>query len=279
MSSTDAVAHDWASVAEAELPESAVSTDVPMSELSVPQESDAVSYAHVVRRSHGHRTASVSSNVSHVSGDSRGTSSSFADFGEFVHNHERMTAFERDHWSPGNILPERPCSGFFHVPDKNVSSTDIFQGLNSIGIPVSSVRCLQRNPSGVTFLTFSSSGVCKRFLQKSPWIPRRDNNYQSSSLSIDGVTYVTIYDAPFELSDQALEYRLRPYGSVVSKRRSRVPGYKNVLNGHRVFGMKFNQVVPSFLRFGRFLVQVCGILIRLLLVLNVTVLVIWPKSV
>lgn len=154
-----------------------------------------MSYANVVCHSHRHRTASVSS------GDSRGTSSSFADFGEFVHNHNRMTAFECDHWNPGNILSEGPCSAFFHVPDKNISSTAIFQAFNSIGIPVSSVRCLQRNPSGVAFLTFSSSDVCKRFLQKSPWIPRRDNNYQPSSLSTDGVTYVTIYDAPYELSN------------------------------------------------------------------------------
>ena len=253
MSSDNTGARDWASVADADMFES---SDVPMLDSStLPDVPGSNSYANVVRRSRRNRTSSVSSDVIHVSVDSRGTSSSFADFGEFADNNDRMTNFEREHWHANNILPSRPCSAFFRPPDKNISSTDVFKSLNSIGIPVTAVRCLQRNPSGHAFLTFSTSDYCKRFLQQSPWIPRR-NNTGSSLPRADGVTYVTIYDAPFELSDQALEYRLSPFGSVVSKRRSRVPGYSNVLNGHRVFGMKLNQSIPSFLRFGRFLVRV-----------------------
>ena len=160
-----------AGIAEAELPESSMSTDVHMSESPLPHRPGSVSYANVVRRSRRHRTDSVSSNVTQVSVDSRGTSSSFADFSEYSDDHDRMTDFERNHWSPNNILPARPCSAFFRPPDKNTSSTDIFKELNSIGIAVSSVRCLQRNSSGVAFLTFSSSDVCKRFLQQFPWIP------------------------------------------------------------------------------------------------------------
>ena len=252
MSSDNTGARDWASVADSEMLES---SDVPMLDSStLPDVPGSNSYANVVRRSRRNRTFSVSSDVSHVSVDSRGTSSSFADFGEFADNNDRMTNFEREHWHANNILPSRTCSAFFRPPDKSISSTDVFKSLNSIGIPVTAVRCLQRNPSGHAFLTFSTSDYCKRFLQKSPWIPRR-NNTGSSLPSAVGVTYVTIYDAPFELSDQALEYRLSPFGSVVSKRRSRVPGYSNVL-GHRVFGMKLNQSIPSFLRFGRFVVRV-----------------------
>lgn len=236
MADANPVASDWASA----------SADVDMTESPVlPPVPGSSSFAQVVRRS---RTDSVSSQASHTSRES--------DSAELFANHDRMTDFEREHYHPLNILPSRPCSAVFRPPDKDMSSADIFKELREIDIPVTAVRCLQRNPSGYAIISFSTSAYRKTFLDKSPWIRRRStNNVPAGTVSSD-ITYVTVYDAPYELPDPAIEYRLRHFGSIVSSRRSKVPGFSGVQNGLRVYGMNLSESVPSFLRFGRYLLRV-----------------------
>ena len=106
------------------------------------------------------RTPSVSSDTSQVCSDYQRL---FATF-------DRMSNFEREHYHPHNVLPSRPCSAFFHLPEKEISTADIFQDIKSCSIPVSSVRCLQRNPHHV-LVTFSTRDYRDRFLKKSTYIP------------------------------------------------------------------------------------------------------------
>ena len=231
MATANPVAPDWASASAA--------ADVDMSESSdLPAIPASSLFADVVRRS---RMESVSSSfVSQVSDD-----------GELFANHDRMTDFEREHYHPLNILPSRPCSAFFRPPDKELSSADIFKELQQIDNPVSAVRCLQRNPSGHAFITFSTSAYRKKFLDKSPWIPRRSNNYVlNTNHSSSDITYVTVYDAPYELPDSALQYRLRHFGAIFSSRCSKVPGLSGVQNGLRDLEWSLRKVCLPFFVLG-----------------------------
>lgn len=111
----------------------------------------------MVRRS---RADSVSSHASYTT--------RVSDSAKLFANHDRMTDFEREHYHPLNILPSRPCLAVFRPPDKDMSSADIFKELREIDIPVTAVRCLQRNPSGYAIISFSTSVYRKTFLDNSP---------------------------------------------------------------------------------------------------------------
>lgn len=197
------------------------------------------SYAAVSSRP---RTSSVSSTTSQKSSDSQ----------RFLASFDRMSNFEREHYHPNNILPSRPCSAFFHLPEKGVSTTDIFQDVKSCSIPVSSVRCLQRNPHHV-FITFSTNVYRERFLKKSTFIPHPKASHAASG---NTSSYVTVYDAPYKLPDPAINKHLSRYGNVISSRRCHQQGYPTVYNGIRTFQMDLSESVPSFLRFGRCLLRV-----------------------
>ena len=68
----------------------------------------------------------------------------------------RLSNFERAHFDPENVTPDRPLTAYFNLHDKNTSTKLIFDSLISIGIPANAVRCLQRSPTGRVEITFSS---------------------------------------------------------------------------------------------------------------------------
>ena len=72
------------------------------------------------------------------------------------------------------------------------------------------------------------------------------------------LTFVQVFDAPHELPDTALISRLSKFCEVVSNRRGyfREPGWENVQDGVRHFRVCLQTPIPSFLRFGKFLVHV-----------------------
>lgn len=70
------------------------------------------------------------------------------------------------------------------------------------------------------------------------------------------LTYVNVYDAPYELPDSAIEARLRPYGKIFAHRRGKFQGYPDVFNGVRHLRIALEDDIPCFLRFGRFQVRV-----------------------
>ena len=67
---------------------------------------------------------------------------------------------------------------------------------------------------------------------------------------------MAVFDAPYELLDEALSHRLGCYGTVMNIRRCGLQGYDGIQNGTRVVKMKLNESIPSFLRFGRKLLRV-----------------------
>ena len=70
------------------------------------------------------------------------------------------------------------------------------------------------------------------------------------------LTFLTIYDAPFELSDLAIIKRLSPYCEVLHYRRGKHSLAPNIYNGLRHYRVRISKPIPSFLRFGKFQVFV-----------------------
>ena len=60
---------------------------------------------------------------------------------------------------------------------------------------------------------------------------------------------MVIYDAPYELLDEALSHRLSHYGSVHRIRRFGLHGYDGIQSGTRVSIMELSESIPSFTRF------------------------------
>lgn len=115
-----------------------------------------------------------------------------------------LSDFERDHFHPLNVTPDRPCTAFFKVSEQ-YTAKQLFDSFSRIGIPASAVRCLQCKPTGEVIVTFSNADYHARFLQHSPLIEcRRFATHPDS----DPLVFLTVYDAPYELPDSAIEHRL-----------------------------------------------------------------------
>ena len=69
------------------------------------------------------------------------------------------------------------------------------------------------------------------------------------------LTCLTIYDAPYELPDLEIVKRLQPYCEVIHSRRGRHSLRPSVCNGLRHYRVRIIKPIPSYLRFGPFLVQ------------------------
>ena len=165
-------------------------------------------------------------------------------------NEARLSDSEKDRIHPLNILPERPCTAHFVLPTKDAPLSQVFADFKNCGIRAAGVRCLQRSPNGFVSVTFSTSEYRDCFLRQSSFISRRARRNSSS------FTFVVIYDAPYELLDEALSHRLSHYGSVHGIRRCGLQGYDGIQSGTRVARMELSESIPSFMRFGRKLLRI-----------------------
>ena len=165
-----------------------------------------------------------------------------------------LSDFEKEHFHRENVMPDRPYTAFFTAPSAAFTTKDIFDALLTDGIPASAVRCLQRSPNGNVLITFASKRYRDLFLRRSSFIVRR-GRYVTHPGS-RRLLFVTIYDAPHELPDSAIEHRLSKYGRIFSSRRGKVPGYPDVFNGLRHLRMDIDSHIPCFLRFGKFQIRI-----------------------
>lgn len=165
----------------------------------------------------------------------------------------RLTAFEREHFLDENVTPDRPCTATFKT-EKYMPASELFTALDAEHFPAASIRCLQRRPNGQVLVTFCNPEWRKAFLKKSSFISRY-NELGVIDDSDEPLTYLNIYDAPYELPDMAIIDRLKPYCEVLSHRRGKHLGFTAVNNGLRHYRVRIKYAVPSFLRFGKFLVR------------------------
>ena len=133
-------------------------------------------------------------------------------------------------------MPQRPRTAFF-IPRKNTTAKSVFEALEQAEIDATEIVCLQRKMNGEVTVTFKSISAKEKFLRL-------------NSLQVDAehfpiqdvdkpLTFLTIYDAPFELSDVAINRR---------GKHSLAP---NVYNGLCHYRVRISKPIPSFLRFGK----------------------------
>ena len=169
----------------------------------------------------------------------------------YIGRGRRLTDFERAHFGVDNITPGRPCTAYFSA-GFFVDSKAVFDKLTELEIPRESVLCLQKRPSRDMLITFVDEETKNKFVS---CVAVR---FRDSTAVIDDedmpLTFLNIYDAPHELSDQALTLRLSKYCSVFSTRRGKFPK-SQVYNGLRHYRVRIKEPLPSYLRFGKFLVR------------------------
>ena len=150
-----------------------------------------------------------------------------------------------------NEMPKRPKSALF-TPSRSTSARSVFEALRSVDIEPKDIQCLQRKMNGEVVITFKSEVIKEKFLSLTA-INIEDQGYAIQDIDRPP-TYLTIYDAPFELSDLGIIKRLTPYCEVISYRRGKFD-FTPVYNGLRHYRVRIIKPIPSFLRFGK--LQIC----------------------
>ena len=162
----------------------------------------------------------------------------------------RITDLERNHFHEDNITPGRPCTAYF-TASYFVDSQAVFDKLTELDIPRESVVCLQRRPSRDMLITFVDMETKIKFVNN---VIRLLNSSGVINDDDSPLTFLNIYDAPRELSNEALEVWLEKYCTVIASRRGKLPK-SSVYNGIRHFRVRLKEPLPSYLRFGKFLVR------------------------
>ena len=152
------------------------------------------------------------------------------------------------HNDEANELPDRPRSAFF-TPSRFTSARSVFDALRLAEIESQEVACMQRRMNGEVIITFKHPSSKERFLRLNALKIGADN-YAVQDIDRP-LTFLTIYDAPFELSDLAIIRRLAPYCDVLHYRRGRFSFAPSVCNGLRHYRVRVIKPIPSFLRFGK----------------------------
>ena len=181
-----------------------------------------------------------------VNGDSYASRAARTGSYEYPSRQERVRFSE-------NVMPQRPRTAFF-TPSKTTTAKSVFEALENADIDATEIACLQRKMNGEVTVTFKTISAKEKFLRL-------------NSLQVDAehfalqdvdkpLTFLTIYDAPFELSDLAIIKRLAPYCEVLHYRRGKHSLAPNIYNGLRHYRVRISKPIPSFLRFGKFQVFV-----------------------
>ena len=84
-------------------------------------------------------------------------------------------------------------------------------------IDASDIQCMQRKMNSEVVITFKSVDVKENFLCLN-FLTVGEHSYATQDIDRP-VTFLTIYDAPSELSDLAIIRRLEPFCEVVHYRR------------------------------------------------------------
>ena len=170
---------------------------------------------------------------------------------------KNLTSFEKEHFSPKNVMPERLCSAYFHATE-DLKFQDVLSAITNSGVLAEEVRCIQYK-KGSRFarevhVTFSTPTFCTRFVNSTSLAINEKSYFILSAHRL--ATFVGIFDAPFERADEAIIKRLEDfYGcQVVNTYRNCHQGTK-IPNGVRTFSVILNGHLPATLRFGCFQVR------------------------
>ena len=104
-----------------------------------------------------------------------------------------------------NSMPQQPKSAFF-TPSRTTTARSVFDALVNADIDHTEIHCLQRKLNGEVVVTFKSIVAKEKFLRLNS-LHVNSENYALQDID-KPLTFLTIYDAPFELSDLAIIKRL-----------------------------------------------------------------------
>ena len=118
---------------------------------------------------------------------------------------KNLTGFEKEHFSPKNVMPERLCSAYLRAIE-DLKFQDVLSAITNSGVPAEEVRCIQYKKvsqfAKEVHLTFSTPAFCTRVVN-SKSLAINEKSYFILSTHRP-VTFVGVFDAPFELADEAI---------------------------------------------------------------------------
>lgn len=173
-------------------------------------------------------------------------------WGEHLGADRYITEFEKEHFLPDNMTPDRPCTAYF-TAENFIDSAVVFRALDIQEYPKTAVRCLQRKPTGKMLITFANPELREAFVHDNP-IRVRNRQYVAKD-DDSRMVFLNIYDAPNELPDSAICLRLSKYCNVISMRRGKYANRGDVFNSMRHYRVRLIDDIPSYLRFGKFLIR------------------------
>ncbi|PFX34783.1 Zinc finger CCHC domain-containing protein 3 [Stylophora pistillata] len=155
----------------------------------------------------------------------------------------------QEHIFNENSMPQRPQTAFF-TPDRQTTARSVFDAFANCKVSPTDIQCLQRKLNGEVAVTFKSISAKENFLRLNS-LNINSENYALEDID-EPLTFLTIYDTPFELSDFAIIKRLTPYCDVLNYRRGKHTYAPNIYNGLRHYRVRISKPIPSFLRFGKY---------------------------
>ena len=194
--------------------------------------------------------AAVAAQGADVAAQATATDESAAGRPAYYRNEQYLSNFERQNFHRDNVTPERPCTAYFNS-DTFASSNEVFETLATQGFDPRAIRCLQRKPSGDMLISFATQDVKRMFVRRN--VMQIGGRSYAINDRDQPLTYLNIYDAPYELPDTAIVHRLEAYCEVVFTRRGKFSN--DVFNGNRHYRVRIHAPIPSYLRFGKFLVR------------------------
>lgn len=132
------------------------------------------------------------------------------------------------------------------MPSRFTSARSVFEALRIANIDASDIQCLQRKMNSEVVVTFESLVAKERFLSLNA-ITIDNQSYAIQDID-QPLSFLTVYDAPFELSDLAIIKRLTPFCEVVNYRRGKFNFLPGVYNGLRYYRVHIIKPVPNFIR-------------------------------
>ncbi|KAK3754319.1 hypothetical protein QZH41_006121 [Actinostola sp. cb2023] len=166
--------------------------------------------------------------------------------------HENSTRDTRDNpaevnYSPSdardNLTPWRPLTVSLPMAGRDVLRQDYIQGLKDYGIHENDICCVQRTATRV-MVTVKTEAIRQDLIDSGLiQIAGQQMTIQDAQSSL---TFVTIFDTPYELPDDAIKRILRPYGRVKTHRRQVHRG-TTIETGIRTIRMNIDKPIPSYI--------------------------------
>ena len=125
---------------------------------------------------------------------------------------------------------------------------------NQMKLDIDNVYCVQMHHTrNCVLIMFSELHMAESFAARNDhqhWIRSNSSNYQIPVYVEDDAIDVRVHDLPLEIDSKVIENKLREYGEVLSMKFDRWNNFfPGLWNGVRIFRMRLEKAIPSYLRF------------------------------